>query len=213
MSRFSSSSIWPSGTRLQSCAGHGLSAHQDSRSPCTRQPCGCPRRYGARQNGPEGAPRRRQGRGPTPTLVRGNSSARLPHSRGNWLMESGRIQRVGQIARRHRPPEPLGQASFQHTRLRSRTGDLAGASCWRAARSKRVASTRRVGAVVHSNSSGWPAGPVTRGGSGAASLRPGQEARSFRAGARVPAFCALSDTAPATSPPATSPPTTRSRPR
>ncbi len=50
---------------------------------------------------------------------------------GTLLMESGKIQRVSQIARRHPPPEPLGQAPLGpilfHTRLRSRTGDLAGA--------------------------------------------------------------------------------------
>ena len=50
---------------------------------------------------------------------------------GTLLMELGKIQRVNQIAERHPLPESLGEASLGailfHSRLRSRTGDLAGA--------------------------------------------------------------------------------------
>lgn len=66
-----------------------------------------------------------------PALVPGKFVDALAALEGTLLMELGKIQRVNQIAERHPLPESLGEASMGailfHSRLRSRTGDLAGA--------------------------------------------------------------------------------------
>lgn len=66
-----------------------------------------------------------------PALVPGKFVDALAALEGTLLMELGKIQRVNQIAERHPLPESLGEASLGamlfHSRLRSRTGDLAGA--------------------------------------------------------------------------------------
>ena len=71
------------------------------------------------------------GSDPNPTLVPGKFVDALAALEGTLLMELGKIQRVNQIAERHPPPQSLGEASLGamlfHSRLRSRTGDLAGA--------------------------------------------------------------------------------------
>ena len=71
------------------------------------------------------------GSDPNPALVPGRLVDALAALEGILLMELGKIQRVNQIAERHPPPESLGEASLGvllfHSRLRSRTGDLAGA--------------------------------------------------------------------------------------
>lgn len=71
------------------------------------------------------------GSDPNPGLVPGKLVDALAALEGTLLMELGKIQRVNQIAERHPPPESLAEASLGailfHSRLRSRTGDLAGA--------------------------------------------------------------------------------------
>ena len=71
------------------------------------------------------------GTDPNPALVPGKFVDALAALEGTLLMEVGKIQRVSQIAQRHPPPESLGEAHLGlilfHSRLRSRTGDFAGA--------------------------------------------------------------------------------------
>lgn len=66
-----------------------------------------------------------------PALVPGRLIGPLAALEGNLLMELGKIHRVSQIAQQHPPPKSLGEAApgliLFHTRLRSRTGDFAGA--------------------------------------------------------------------------------------
>ena len=68
---------------------------------------------------------------PNPAPVPGEFVGALAALEGTLLMELGKIQRVNQIAERHPLPRSLGEASLGailfHSRLRSRTGDLAGA--------------------------------------------------------------------------------------
>ena len=102
------------------------------------------------------------GSDPNPALVPGRFVDALAALEGTLLMELGKIQRVNQIAERHPLPESLGEASLGailfHSRLRSRTGGLAGAeeAAGQRAGGERIAAAAAVVAYVARTGSPGP---------------------------------------------------------